>query len=119
PERKTRRIPIDELDKRPKTSRRKSMSPAMSPDSERTLINEERRRKRAQSLASLIPSLPQTQTQTPAPTRRLRKRSDTLNSSGSSSESRKLERRRREASPASLVSSKASSRNGSPKPPKK
>lgn len=110
-----RRIPIDDLDKHPQTPHhRRTSSPAVTPDSERTLINEERRRRRAQSSAAV----PVLQTDTPAPARKLRKRSDTLNSAGVA-EPKKLERRRREASPASLAGSKASSRNGSPKPLRK
>jgi hypothetical protein len=64
------------------------------------------RRKRATSSSSHAQ-----RTASPTPVRKLRKRSDTLTSTGSS-ESKRVSRRHREASPAS----DASSRHGSPRP---
>ncbi|KAJ4377861.1 hypothetical protein N0V83_000691 [Neocucurbitaria cava] len=129
------KISIEDLEKQhpqtPPRPQRRPSSPAATPESEKTLVNNEARRRpqRAHSSASQLQhpatapaptSAPQTQTPTPTspPTRRLRKRSDTVTSTSSSSESKKLERRnRREASPASSSaagSSKASSRHASP-----
>jgi hypothetical protein len=66
------------------------------------------RRKRATSSASQAQAQ---RTASPTPIRKLRKRSDTLTSTGSA-ESKRVSRRHREASPAS----DASSRHGSPRP---
>jgi hypothetical protein len=67
------------------------------------------RRKRATSSASRAHA---ERTSSPTPIRKLRKRSDTLTSTGSS-ESKRVSRRHRETSPASEA---ASSRHGSPRP---
>jgi hypothetical protein len=99
--------------------RTRTPSPAvtrMMPESERSVDREERRRRRAAS-TSIAPKTKvdqdtASQQQTSTPPRRLRKRSDTLNSA-SSAESKSPLRRRREASPAE---SKASSRHASPTP---
>ncbi len=137
PAERRRRIPIDQLEKprftTPPPHQRRTSSPAVTPDSERTLVSEEQRRRRharAQSMAAAGLPTPITVTVTQGqaqqsqhhhstsqahiqtPPRRLRKRAETFNSSssGESSSSRKLERRRRDASPASSrASSKASS----------
>lgn len=98
---KRMRISIDEL-QRPRTP-----SPAATPaatSSDRTLVDGERRRRvsASQSHKELAKEA--------TPTRRLRKRSDTMTSTGSSGSS---SRRRREESPAE---SKASSRHASPTP---
>ncbi|KAF2033720.1 hypothetical protein EK21DRAFT_108848 [Setomelanomma holmii] len=111
-----RKINIDELE-HPVTPPRRTRA-AATPESEKTLVNE--RRRRATSSASPPPSRPtqsSAHTQQPAttPVRKLRKRSDTLNSS-SSGETRRPLRRHREASPASEAGSKASLRHGSPRP---
>jgi hypothetical protein len=102
----TRKVSLEELE-RPCTPPSRSMRET-TPESERTLVNEERRRRRAQSSASIPPV--HAQAQIPVPPRRLRKRSDTV----SSSESKSPLRRRREASPASDAGSKVSSRQESP-----
>jgi hypothetical protein len=84
-----------------------------SPRSEKTLVEGERRRRSpSHEHPTNTATAAAAMTTSPSP-RRLRKRSDTLNST-SSSESRNPFRRRREASPASEVGSKASSRQGSP-----
>ena len=141
PAERRRRIAIDSLEKPLYTSpspprQRRTTSPAVTPDSERTLVNDEQRRRRharAQSMAAaglptpITVTVTQGQNTQPTPRRVLRKRADTYNSpSSSGAESRKLERRRREASPASSrASSKASSASsvsshgGSPKPLRK
>lgn len=120
-----KKIAIDDLHKRPSPmtpERRRTRSPAVTPDSEQTLVDEERRR-RALSRAEMhqvygaanvsVTATAGTAAHT-SPTRRLRKRSDTL-TSAASAETKKLdrERRRREASPASAAGSKASSSSSS------
>jgi hypothetical protein len=108
-----RNVTTQEVRQRTRTS-----SPAVTqlPESERSVDREERRRRRAAS-TSIAPKTKvehntASQPQTLTPPRRLRKRSDTLNSSNSA-ESKSPLRRRREASPAE---SKASSRHASPTP---
>ncbi|KAF1841950.1 uncharacterized protein K460DRAFT_409389 [Cucurbitaria berberidis CBS 394.84] len=114
----TNKVDIEELAKHPQTPprvcRRRTSSPAVTPESEKTLVNEARRRRAQSSASQHNPATSaHAQAQVPTPTRRLRKRSDTVTSTGST-EHRKLERRRREASPASSAGSKASSRHASP-----
>jgi hypothetical protein len=103
-------VNIDELEsvvmEAPKMDRpvERSVRAAVSPDSDKI-----ERRKRATSSASRAHA---ERTASPTPVRKLRKRSDTLTSTGSS-ESKRVSRRHREASPASEV---AESRHGSPRP---
>lgn len=106
---------------------------ATTHESDKTLINDEhhqqqRRKKKTQQpttttttthISAPTHAATQPHVSSSSPTRRLRKRSDTLNSTSSVeakvSESKGLfSRRRRSASPASDVSSKASSRHASP-----
>ena len=82
----------------------RSVRAAVSPDADKI-----DRRKRAASSAGRVHA---ERTASPTPVRRLRKRSDTLTSTGSS-ESKRVSRRHREASPASEG---AESRHGSPRP---
>jgi hypothetical protein len=84
---------------------RAAVTPAASPES----VEKIERRKRATSSASRAHA---ERTSSPTPLRKLRKRSDTLTSTGSS-ESKRISRRHRESSPASEA---ASSRHGSPRP---
>jgi hypothetical protein len=110
-----RKIPIDELERpvTPPNAIRPTRA-AVTPESEKTLVHE--RRRRAQSSASqTAPIVPSQRTSSPTSVRKLRKRSDTLNSTGST-ETRRPLRRHREASPASEAGSKTSSRHGSPRP---
>ncbi|KAL6711169.1 hypothetical protein ACN47E_005700 [Coniothyrium glycines] len=102
--RKRMRIPIDELE-RPRTP-----SPAAMPARERAPVDAEAKRvRRASPVAVVLPGAKEVKdVKDVAPTRRLRKRSDTLTSSGSGAS-----RRRREDSPAE---SKAGSRHASPTP---
>ncbi|KAH7077690.1 hypothetical protein BKA63DRAFT_270046 [Paraphoma chrysanthemicola] len=104
---------IDDLE-RPITPEPKRMTTrvAATPESEKTLVNERRRRSKEEVEAARLAKTEQT---TASPVRKLRKRSDTLNSSGSG-EVRRPVRRHREASPASEAGSKASSRHASPRP---
>lgn len=105
------KVPLDDL---PDIPSRRPHSPAATPGSERTLVGEQRRRRVASgSPPTFLPAQLPKDLQTPP--RRLRKRSDTLNSAGSA-ESRGSVRRRREASPASAAGSKVSSRHASPTP---
>ena len=106
-----KKVSLEELDKAfaaPETA----PAPTGSPQSEKTLVEGERRRRSPSHEHPATATAAHAMTTSPSP-RRLRKRSDTLNST-SSSESRNPFRRRREASPASEVGSKASSRQGSP-----
>ena len=120
PPRKTRQtskerinISISDLE-RPITPRRTSRQ---TPEAEKTLlINDQQPRLRRQRTSSSTSPPPAHQQQaSTTPVKKLRKRSDTLNSSSSGEQRRPL-RRHREASPASEVGSKASSRHGSPRP---
>lgn len=119
-----KKISIDELH-HPRTveriSRRTSAATtvaASGPESERTLVGEEkRRRSRAHSTAAQVSAPAHVSGHSASPPRRLRKRSDTLNSASSAeakADSKGLFRRRRSASPASDAGSKASSRHASP-----
>jgi hypothetical protein len=107
-----RKINIDELE-RPVTPPRPTRA-AATPESEKTLVNERRRRSKEEPSPSRT-VLPHAQQPATSPPRKLRKRSDTLNSAGSAELRRPL-RRHREASPASEAGSKASSRHASPRP---
>lgn len=95
---------------------RERVDSAMASPYEKYVSEERRRRRTSQSPSHTIVPVHQTHqtTATASPVRKLRKRSDTLNSS-SSGEARRPVRRHREASPASEVGSKASSRHGSPR----
>lgn len=123
-------VNIDELEKTvsvsPPRSRERKSSREGTHEARKTATGtveerEERRRRRAAShghSASTSQSPPHYSNAVPAqtstsasPVRKLRKRSDTLNSSGSG----EVRRRHREASPASEVGSKVSSRHGSPR----
>ena len=108
-----------------KKHRTRTPSPAVTrtPEYERAVDKEERRRRRAMS-TSISPSTKvspqpqlQPQPQMASPARRLRKRSDTLNSSSSAEtkEAKGSVRRRREVREASPASS-SSSRHESPTP---
>lgn len=92
--------PETSVDRHATTSTTRHVRAAATPESE-----QKERRKRATSTSQAAKV---ERTSSPTPLRKLRKRSDTLNSTGSS-ESR---RRHREASPAS----EAGSRHGSPRP---
>lgn len=89
----------------------RSVSPPRTTRAAATPPSEEKteRRKRATSSASRAHA---ERTSSPTPIRKLRKRSDTLTSTGSS-DSKRVSRRHRESSPASEA---ASSRHGSPRP---
>ena len=114
-------ICIDDLERPFRPESKRTNSTSTSPDSEKTLVEEKKRRSRAHSSAAQttvnVPLSAPAQPSSTSPPRRLRKRSDTLTSTGSAehrSESRSLFRRKRSSSPASSVGSKASSRHESP-----
>lgn len=127
---KLKRVSLDELEDMERRSmtvekekRVRTPSPAVSraPEIEPTQQDEEKRRRRAASTsvstkpmpASRSASQSRPQAQSSSPTRRLRKRSDTLNSSNSAEPKDAVRRKRREVSPAE---SKSSSRHVSPTP---
>ncbi|KAH7088242.1 hypothetical protein FB567DRAFT_334019 [Paraphoma chrysanthemicola] len=105
---------IDDLERpiTPPPKRTPIRTAAATPESDKTLVNERRRRSKDEVEAA---RLLKTEQSTTSPVRKLRKRSDTLNSSGSG-EVRRPIRRHREASPASEAGSKTSSRHASPRP---
>jgi len=106
-------VNIDELERERPVTPPRQRKRDVTPDSQKTLVErEERRRRRAASHSVSPPHTIAAQTSA-SPVRKLRKRSDTLNSAGSG-EVRRSTRRHREASPASEVGSKVSSRHGSP-----
>lgn len=114
------KISLDELEHIHTPQQRRVPSPAVTPESERTLVDAQRVSRRRMASVSHpvshpVPTAP-AQSHSISPPRRLRKRSDTLASS-SSGEVRGAVRRRREVSPASVAeSSKTSSRHASPTP---
>lgn len=107
------KVNIDALERETPVTPPRVRKRDVTPDSEKTLVDrEERRRRRAvQAVSPAHTVAAQTST---SPVRKLRKRSDTLNSAGSG-EVRRPVRRHREASPASEAGSKVSSTHGSPR----